>query len=122
MLSFIQLAQIFSLLPPICASSDYQTVLDVDGSGLPIRAGLPVANSTRSFWFTDSNILPSPKHGSEGLLTDDADICIIGSGITGTSTAYHLAKAFSKGGIVEDLDRPVKAIILEAREFCEWNI
>ena len=74
------------------------------------------------FRSTDPNILPSPKHGSEGLLTDDADICIIGSGITGTSTAYHLAKAFSKGGIVEDLDRPVKAIILEAREFCEWNI
>ncbi|KAK7685831.1 hypothetical protein QCA50_011177 [Cerrena zonata] len=118
MLPFVHLVLFLNALStPIHASSDHQTVLGVEDA-LPIRAGLPVANSTRSFWFTDPNVLPSPKHGSEGPLTDDADICIIGSGITGTSTAYHLAKSFSEGGFVKDLNRPVKAVILEAREFC----
>lgn len=119
MLSLVHVALfIGTFSTPIHASSEQQTVLGIQ-SGLPIRAGLPVANSTRSFWFTDPSILPSPTHGSQGPLTDDADICIIGSGITGTSTAYHLAKAFSEGGVVEGLDRPVKATIFEAREFCK---
>ncbi|KAI0079421.1 FAD dependent oxidoreductase [Panus rudis PR-1116 ss-1] len=84
---------------------------------------LPVPNSTKSFWFTEAeDVRPSPSEGSTGPLTDDADIAIIGSGITGVSAAYHLAKFFSSEGagakVVEELGRPVKAVILEAREFC----
>jgi hypothetical protein len=47
-------------------------------------ADLPVPNPTKSFWIDsapDAN--PFATEGSEGTLTPDADICIIGSGITG---------------------------------------
>lgn len=73
---------------------------------------LPVANSTTSFWLKSPNVSPSPTHGSEGPLANDVDVCIIGSGITGVSAAYHLANEFKDSG------RDVKAVILEAREFC----
>ncbi|TRM58301.1 FAD dependent oxidoreductase [Schizophyllum amplum] len=72
-------------------------------------AGLPVPNPTKSFWIDsapDAN--PLAKEGSEGPLTTDADVCIIGSGMTGVSAAY----AFSK------LEEGLKVVILEARDFC----
>jgi len=53
-------------------------------------AGLPVPNPTRSFWINsapDSN--PLASEGSEGPLTKDADVCIIGSGITGAIFRSH---------------------------------
>ncbi|THH27691.1 hypothetical protein EUX98_g6497 [Antrodiella citrinella] len=115
----IALAAIMATLPvPLHAFSQHQVVL-----GLPPPPGkpsyLPVANSTRSFWFTDPDVVPGPNEGSEGPLTDDADICIIGSGITGVSAAYHLAHALvGNEEVVSGIGRPVKAVILEAREFC----
>lgn len=50
----------------------------------------------------------------------DADICIIGSGITGVSAALHLANKVRKereenGGE----ERRLKVVLLEAREFCK---
>lgn len=104
---------------PLNAFTDHQSIFSIKPENVA-RASLPVPNSTRSFWFTDPDVTPSPKHGSEGALTEDADICIIGSGITGVSAAYHLAKAFSEGEAAKGLDRPVKAVILEAREFCQY--
>ncbi|KAH8111819.1 DAO-domain-containing protein [Phellopilus nigrolimitatus] len=72
-------------------------------------ASLPVSNSTRSFWLHPSEkVNPLAKEGSNGPLTSDADICIIGSGITGVSAAYHLSKMVSGA----------KIVILEARDFC----
>ena len=68
-------------------------VLDQVESHSP--AGLPVENPTPSFWTSsapDAN--PLAFEGSEGPLTRDADICIMGSGITGESdisTAWRLA-------------------------------
>lgn len=53
-------------------------------------AGLPVPNPTRSFWIDsapDAN--PLAKEGSEGPLIKDADVCIIGSGITGAIFQSH---------------------------------
>lgn len=87
-----------------------QQVLDLPTNGLP--PVLPVANSTLSFWLRGPNVKPEPAHGSEGPLTTDADVCIVGSGITGTSAAYHLSNALADSG------KPVKVVILEAREFC----
>ncbi|KAK7685832.1 hypothetical protein QCA50_011178 [Cerrena zonata] len=106
-----------TLSVPLNAFGEYQAIFNIEPEHLA-QSPLPVPNSTKSFWFTDPDVSPSPKHGSEGPLTEDADICIIGSGITGVSAAYHLAKAFSEGDAAKGLDRPVKAVILEAREFC----
>ena len=62
-------------------------VLDQAESHSP--AGLPVENPTPSFWTSsapDAN--PLAFEGSEGPLTRDADVCIIGSGIIGDSDIW----------------------------------
>lgn len=74
------------------------------------NTGLPVPNPTRSFWIDSPHANPLAKEGSSGPLTEDADICIIGAGITGVSSAYHLAQNLGTGKTV---------VILEARDFCE---
>jgi hypothetical protein len=59
-----------------------QTVFKSPTSHPP--ANLPAPNPTKSFWIDsapDAN--PLATEGSKGTLTRDADVCIIGSGITG---------------------------------------
>jgi glycine/D-amino acid oxidase-like deaminating enzyme len=77
-------------------------------------ANLPVTNPTSSFWIDSPGANPLGKEGSEGPLTEDADVCIIGSGITGVSAAYHLAKLVN--GHKDAIG--LKTVILEARDFC----
>lgn len=86
-------------------------------------ATLPVSHPTKSFWIDSSpDANPNAKEGSSGTLTNDADICIIGSGITGVSAAYFLAKTITSRSDV-DLQskdhRPFRIVILEARDFCQ---
>ncbi|KAH8091664.1 FAD dependent oxidoreductase [Cristinia sonorae] len=82
------------------------------------QASLPVPNPTRSFWVTATDLFPSASEGSSGPITEDADICIVGSGITGVSTAYHLAKILQEKDIGQRSSGTLKVVILEAREFC----
>lgn len=90
--------------------------LDVGRESRPTP--LPVPNPTQSFWLSlEAN--PLAKAGSAGALTADADICIIGSGITGVSAAYHLTRLWSEQGVVPGGVPPLKIVILEARDFCE---
>jgi hypothetical protein len=97
----------------------------IDQLTIPIRqasTGLPVPNPTKSFWQTETldrtldGTCPASDEGSDGELTTEADICIIGSGITGVSAAYHLARHFARE---DNSSKPARAVILEAREFCE---
>jgi hypothetical protein len=76
---------------------------------------LPVSNATLSFWAYSVGANPLATHGSEGPLTSDADICIIGSGITGTSAAHVLSKSEFK-----DIGRKLNVVMLEARDFCQY--
>ena len=78
-------------------------------------ASLPVPNPTRSFWIDTPNANPLAKRGSEGPLTRDSDVCIIGSGITGVSTAYHLSKELNDG---DNITGHTSVVMLEARDFC----
>ncbi|KJA16039.1 hypothetical protein HYPSUDRAFT_47784 [Hypholoma sublateritium FD-334 SS-4] len=71
-------------------------------------ASLPMDNPTKSFWLNTEAANPLAEVGSTGELTQDADVCIIGSGITGVSAAWHLSNGSEKPSVV----------ILEAREFC----
>jgi len=102
-----------ALSVPLNQFDNMQTVLELPTKQGP--ASLPVPNPTRSFWIDTPGANPLAKEGSEGLLTEDADICIIGSGITGISAAYHLSKSFAA---TNSINAPVKAVILEARDFC----
>jgi len=115
----VALIAVVATIPlPLYALSEHQVAWSVPHPPEKLSY-LPVANSTKSFWFTEPVVHPRPNEGSEGPLTRDADICIIGSGITGVSAAYHLAKAFDEDReVASGLERPVKAVILEAREFC----
>ncbi|KAJ7083784.1 FAD dependent oxidoreductase [Mycena epipterygia] len=79
---------------------------------------LPVPNPTRSFWIDTPNANPLAAEGSEGPFTEDADICIIGAGISGVSAAYHLSMAVERGEIPTMADKPLRVLILEARDFC----
>ncbi|KAF9263804.1 FAD dependent oxidoreductase [Marasmius fiardii PR-910] len=82
-------------------------------------SSLPVSNPTDSFWLNpDEN--PLLKEGSQGDLgSDEVDICIIGSGITGISALWYLLKGLhelkEKG--IEHKEK-VKVMVLEARDFC----
>ena len=85
-------------------------------------ASLPVSNSTRSFWMHPSDtkssnetyeeVNPFAKEGSVGKVTDEADVCIVGSGISGVGVAYHLSK----------LAPEKKVVVLEARDFCVYHL
>jgi len=81
-------------------------------------AKLPVPHPTRSFWVDSPGANPFANQGSSGPLTRDADICIIGSGITGVSTAYHLSKAICSSA-KEGEQPPLRVVMLDARDFCQ---
>jgi hypothetical protein len=75
------------------------------------RASLPTAESTKSFWHSEPNEFLL-GHRTTSEIPAEADIVIIGSGITGTSIARYLA---------EDERAKAKSIVLlEAREVC-WG-
>ncbi|KAG8904000.1 hypothetical protein FRB99_002412 [Tulasnella sp. 403] len=83
------------------------------GGALP--APLPTQNPTKSFWtHGEPDCNPLAREGSDGDLTLDADVCIVGSGMTGVSCAYHLAQLARQSGSLGKL----KVVILEARDFC----
>ncbi|KAJ6463673.1 FAD dependent oxidoreductase [Mycena vitilis] len=84
----------------------------------PKPASLPVPNPTRSFWIDSPGANPLGAEGSTGAFTEDADICIIGAGITGVSAAYHLSTAVERGEIPLKDGQPLRVVILEARDFC----
>ncbi|KAG6889550.1 hypothetical protein C0995_016677 [Termitomyces sp. Mi166 len=102
-----------TLSVPILQEEAAQAIFDFPAPKFYSSCGLPVPNSTRSFWIDTPGANPLAKEGSEGELSVDADVCIIGSGITGVSAAYHLAKGLEARG-----SGPIKAVILDARDFC----
>ena len=75
----------------------------------------PVQNATKSFWLGKPEDNPLADEGSRGPLPEEADICIIGSGITGVSAAWHLSQTLK--GHKDN----TSVVVLEAREFCEWR-
>jgi hypothetical protein len=80
---------------------------------------LPVVNPSKSFWLDstpDAN--PLAKEGSSSILTQDADICIIGSGITGVSAAYHISKILQERHMQPEKLKPLTVVVLESRDFC----
>ncbi|THY22475.1 FAD dependent oxidoreductase [Aureobasidium pullulans] len=74
--------------------------------------GLPVPNSTLSYW--RSELHPIDSYRSSEHLPSECDIAIIGAGITGVSTAYHLSRLHA----ANNSGKKPSIVILEAREVC----
>jgi hypothetical protein len=80
----------------------------VNSSG---KASLPTANSTKSFWHRDpSKVLLG--HRTTVSLPTEADVVIIGSGISGACAAHFLRE--------HGQDKDLSIVMLEAREAC-WG-
>lgn len=72
---------------------------------------LPVPNSTASYWRSELHWLD--EYRSTEQLPSQADIVIIGTGIAGISTAYHLLDRKDN----ENAQQP-SILLLEARQVC----
>ncbi|KAJ4375955.1 hypothetical protein N0V83_001234 [Neocucurbitaria cava] len=75
------------------------------------RATLPTPTSTNSFWHSEPNEFLL-GHRTTQELPAEADIVIVGSGITGTSAARFLAE--------DERAQGKSIVVLEAREAC-WG-
>ncbi|KAK4230205.1 FAD dependent oxidoreductase-domain-containing protein [Podospora fimiseda] len=79
----------------------------------PGIAGLPSANPTKSYWLHDpSKVLLG--HRTTEKLPEEADIVIVGSGITGSFAARFLFEEEEKMGKSEE--EKSRVVMLEARE------
>ncbi|KAK0222266.1 FAD dependent oxidoreductase [Armillaria fumosa] len=72
--------------------------------------GFPGPNACLSFWLQGVRSSPLIGHRTTEELPTTADVVIIGSGITGASTAYFL---------LTGEDPPKSVVVLEAREMCD---
>ena len=87
-------------------NNDYTALLKRTTSG----ASTPVPNPTDPYWM-DSPPFPELDNNAEPLPTD-ADVVIIGTGITGSSAAKTLLELSSES------DSPEKVVALDARKLC----
>lgn len=69
---------------------------------------MPVANYTEPYWRCELH--PVDDHRSSEALPSECDVAIIGSGMAGVATAYHLCEQ-TKG------NEP-SILMLEARQVC----
>ncbi|KAG6916231.1 hypothetical protein DXG01_007814, partial [Tephrocybe rancida] len=77
-------------------SANRKTGVIFDLPAPPHDSAIPVPNPTPSFWINTPGANPFASEGS---------------GITGVSAAYHLAKSLKESA-------QLKVVILEARDFC----
>ncbi|KAF4222533.1 hypothetical protein CNMCM8980_003700 [Aspergillus fumigatiaffinis] len=94
---------------PAIPTEDRQQALDRAFSD----PGLPSAHPTSSFWLRTPH--PEIAHAQSAELPSEAEVVIIGSGVTGTSIARTLLKSRKPGK--ETNPRPA-VVILEARDVC----
>jgi glycine/D-amino acid oxidase-like deaminating enzyme len=81
------------------------TAVSTDRYAAGTAEGVP--NGGVSFWYRQAG-LPTPRAPLAGDL--DADVCIVGGGLTGLWTAYYLKRA-----------RPELDVVVLEREFCGYG-
>jgi len=81
----------------------------IDGSGV----GFPHPKPSLSFWLQGTRNNPLIGHRTTEAIPTNADVVVIGAGMSGAATAYHLFEGHdpARG------DLP-KVVVLEAREAC----
>lgn len=83
--------------------------MDRDGGSTANRKGpFPVPNPTVPYWRTQPHWID--EYRSTDTLPAECDICIIGAGMSGVATAYHLSQLAGP-------DKP-SIVLLEARAIC----
>lgn len=82
--------------------------MDVSSGCKPQEQMLPVDGATVPYWRTEPHALD--EHRTTEELPKDCDIAIIGAGMTGIATAYHISKQAG--------DNTPSVVILEARQLC----
>lgn len=82
--------------------------MDVSNGPKPQGQMLPVDNATVPYWRTELHALD--EHRTTEELPEECDIAIIGAGMTGVATAYHVSKLTG--------DKSPSVVILEARQLC----
>jgi ribulose 1,5-bisphosphate synthetase/thiazole synthase len=76
---------------------------------------VPVPNRTQPFWLQERHALA--KHVSSQEVPAEADIVIVGSGISGATCAHYLFKELEKRG--QASQEKVTVVMLEADALCE---
>jgi len=71
--------------------------------------GFPVPNPTTPYWLSQPHELASFR--SSDQVPEDCDVAIIGTGMAGVTTAYHILSGLNQSS------RP-KVVLLEARQAC----
>ena len=94
-----------------------ETLADKAGQWFPSTCDkisqAPVPNPTKSFWLhSDPNANPLARHGADDDLPTSSDVVVIGSGISGIFTVFHLIDKLARD------DGPLRIVVLEARDFC----
>jgi hypothetical protein len=74
-----------------------------------ISPGIPLINSSMPYWTFPNS--PIAESGADAQLPSDADIVIIGGGISGTAVAKTILENSSP-------HLPIKLVMLEARDAC----
>ncbi|KAK8846880.1 hypothetical protein IAR55_005970 [Kwoniella newhampshirensis] len=72
---------------------------------------LPVPDRTESFWLSERDQVLQNARTTEDL-PKNADVVIVGSGLTGAMTSYHLYNEAEKKG------KKIRVVMIEADEFC----
>ncbi|KAH9923353.1 FAD dependent oxidoreductase [Fomitopsis serialis] len=88
----------------LAATAQLKETFDLLNKRIETPPGIPVPNPTRPFWTVPASAIST----HDEPFPYNADIVIVGSGITGTSVAYNILSNGSKARIV----------MLEARDVC----
>lgn len=85
---------------------------------MSIPSGLPSTNPSSSFWHTEPSSLLLGHRTTEDLPTE-ADIVVVGTGISGASVVHHSLEKL-KTRAEEGERKKLNVLVLEAREVC-WG-
>lgn len=100
---------VFSLYRALKATLKEHNALSERTSTSP---GIPLLNASMPYWTFPKSLIA--EYGADTQLPSDADIVIIGSGISGTAIAKTILEDSSHSSSIS----PIKLVMLEARDTC----
>ena len=104
-----------STCPPVRSWNErLQTAIKMQSTvDKPPGVGFPHPKPTLSFWLQGTRNDPLIGHRTTDTIPNNSDVVIIGAGMSGAATAYHLFK-----GHEHTRENLPSVVVLEAREAC----